>query len=398
MMKRMFAAAVSLALLLSLFAVGASAAPAASLCADAVCVCAGETVDYSVFVNDCPGMAACVIRLQYDTEAFSLETDESTGEPYCRRGDLTAGGSFTCRETTTGCSVLWFHTENTAGSGTLFTVRLRASEDAANGEYPITVSCDGKNTIDMLGRTVELCGAEGTVCVRSFVPTFTAETVESRDNSEVEYAIRITDNPGIAGFRLYLAYDTSVLAPMTDGSGNPLISGGEGFDSGSFYSSRTRSGCQILWNHTGDVMAEGIVFRIRFTVAGQAAPGTYPVTLTYRAEDTINCEEEPIVFSCESGAIEVTGEPVPVYTLAPKEGGTELRLQLAVSGTGSFGVMIAGYNAAGRLVECRVTVASAAQLRDEISFILHDNSACEYRVMILDAAYAPVCGALNIPM
>ena len=397
MMRKVFAAAVSLALLLSLCTFGAAAAPAACLLADTVCVCAGETVDYSISVEDCPGMAAFVIRLQYDTGLFSLETDESTGEPCCQRGDLIAGGSFTCRETAAGCSVLWFHTENTEGSGTLFTLRLRVSAEAANGEYPITVSCEGKNTVDLLGRAVGLNSAEGTVCVRSFAPTFTAATVKTT-GGEAEYTVRIADNTGIAGFRLYLAYDTSVLTPVTDGSGNPLVIGGEGFDSGAFYTSRTRSGCQILWNHTGDVTAEGTVFRIRFTVSGQAEPGTYPVTLTCRAEDTVNCAEEPVVFACESGTVEVTGTAVPQYTLVPAGEGTELHLQLPVSGTDSYAVMLAGYDGAGRLMECRMTVTSAAQLRDDVSFVLPDASLCEYRVMILDDDYAPVCCCLSITL
>lgn len=328
----------SFAVLLSAFP--ALAADSATIRGDAITVTGGQTVDYRVSISNNPGIAGFNIRLNFDTDAFVLEAESlGSDSPYCVQGDFSSKGTMICAATASGCQVLWYNTADVTGDGALFTVRLTAKETAPEGEYPIRLTYVAKDTINSDETRVPLECVSGSITVRSFAPVISVEHTEAVQGMEISCSVSIQDNPGIAGFRISLSYDTTALTPLTaDEDTNALaLAAGAAFP-GTMLGSVTSDGCQVLWYRTTNVFDSGTAFTVRFRVDSNAPIGWLPISVSCSAEDTIDESETPVAFSTLDGGVNVT--PRGAYTVSlDARGGTLDQTELSVQYDNSYGLL-----------------------------------------------------------
>ena len=266
-------------------------------------VSAGQ-VDYSVSISGNPGLMSYLVRLKYDTDVFSLVQDPDTDEPYCAQGSFTGAGTLQCIQTKSGCSVMWFHTAEAAGDGSLFTVRFRVAEDAPLADYDIGVSVDPQNTIGGSELPIAVSCVNGSIALRSFDPAFLAGEITTHRGAEIEYPVCIQDDPGLAGFHLSISLDTSRVAPIAQ-KDSVVCERGSLLTAGMLLSSPEPTGCRLLWFHDRNVTGDGELLRVTLKIDENAPFGAYPVTLGYIPEDTIDEEGEAVPLKCISGVVNV---------------------------------------------------------------------------------------------
>lgn len=114
----------------------------------------------------------------------------------------------------------------------------------------------------------------------------------------------ISNNPGLAGFLFELRADTEVFSVASvDGELN--VAPGAVCKSGTLLSNATETGWKVMWYHTNNVTANGILFTIELTVAEDAPDGVYTVELICSEDDTVNVEGDLVHLAMTDGAVTV---------------------------------------------------------------------------------------------
>lgn len=135
-------------------------------------------------------------------------------------------------------------------------------------------------------------------------PAFITDSVTvSPGATGVKVAIFIRNNPGILGMTLTVSYDESVLTMTgaSNGSATNVLT---------LTKAKTlHSGCNFVWD--GQELApedieDGEVLVITFAVAAAAAPGEYPITVSYKPTDIVDAELNIVAPAICNGRITVT--------------------------------------------------------------------------------------------
>ena len=165
-----------------------------------------------------------------------------------------------------------------------------------------------RKAISLLTAMALLCllaipaGAQTEVRVRG-------NTVVANAGDTVEFAVFITDNPGISAFQICLEFDKEVLRPVRTADGSILVNAGAETRTGMFISRETETGCQIMWGSGQNASGDGVLFSVLFE-ADAYAEGTYPVKVTCVPEDTANAAGQPVALACADGAVTLCAVPV----------------------------------------------------------------------------------------
>ena len=161
---------------------------------------------YTVSMQDNPGIAGYMIKLSYDKTMLAPDLDASDATALTPVVDAGAfGGTLSARITTTGMTVLWYNTQNVTADGPLFTLHFTVTEEAAAGEYPITLSYEKPDTIDENGTPV-------TFAVRNSVITVEEDPsievhVESAAVSDGTVSVTLAGYTSLASNAVIAAYD-----------------------------------------------------------------------------------------------------------------------------------------------------------------------------------------------
>ena len=121
----------------------------------------------------------------------------------------------------------------------------------------------------------------------------------------VPFSVSLNNNPGVAGFHIYLDYDQDVLTPTVDTDGAILIQKGNAATKGALLASETQTGCQIQWYHSENITTDGVLFTLSFVVNENANLEEYPISLRYAEEDTVNASGEQVSLLCTAGSVVV---------------------------------------------------------------------------------------------
>ncbi len=131
-------------------------------------------------------------------------------------------------------------------------------------------------------------------------PVLTVGSLTAAPGANAELTVTIGNNPGVAGMTLSAVYDDSVLT-LTKVTGKEALAGL------TFQKPKTyKNGCNLVWYGAEPrEIVDGNAFVLTFTVAADAAPGTYPVTLVYSSgyDSKLNSVEIQVV----GGSIVVSG-------------------------------------------------------------------------------------------
>ena len=142
------------------------------------------------------------------------------------------------------------------------------------------------------------------------VPTIKTDRLEDvKAGDTVIVPVRIVDNPGIVGLHLNVLFDANVLT-LVDAQGQDFA--------GVEFGPLTEAGkLSLIWldavheNNTAD----GVLANLTFTVAEDAAPGSYAVEpIAYDNTEIFDADLQPVEFTFTLGSVVVVEEPVvPAY-------------------------------------------------------------------------------------
>lgn len=140
--------------------------------------------------------------------------------------------------------------------------------------------------------------------VASLLTTVAAAEIAPGDT--VRYTVSLQQPATLAGFKVFLDFDTSVFSLVSE-DGEYKVEQGSFSSKGNLMANATSTGAQVLWYHTANVTASGSLFTLTLKVADDAASGTYPISVRYSPEDTVNVSGAEVPIACSSGSIVVTG-------------------------------------------------------------------------------------------
>jgi hypothetical protein len=139
-------------------------------------------------------------------------------------------------------------------------------------------------------------------------PEFAVGDASGAPGETVTVSVAISGNPGIAAFRLRLAYDAAKLAPSA-------ISPAPALGAGTFASNiqpdsgaRPAGDAAAVWFAASNFTGDGVLYSVSFSIDAQAS-GNIPLTLSYDAGDVVNQDYEDVSFALKSGSIAVL--PLP---------------------------------------------------------------------------------------
>ena len=139
---------------------------------------------------------------------------------------------------------------------------------------------------------------------RPKIPTIKTDRLEGVKAGEtVTVPVRVIDNPGIVGLHLNVLYDANVLT-LVDAQGQDFA----GVEFGPLDNAGNLS---MIWldaineNNTAD----GVLANLTFTVAEDAAPGSYTVEpICYDSNEIFNAAMQPVEFVFSLGSVVVVEE------------------------------------------------------------------------------------------
>ena len=140
---------------------------------------------------------------------------------------------------------------------------------------------------------------------------FEAETVAVNPGETAKVNIWVKNSPGITSFAVDIAYDTAAMTLTA-------IERGDSTNNMSFVTSPPEKFANSPVNVRGvegsflDVSGDWLLTVLTFQVKAEAAPGSYPVELSYDPDNVYNSNEDNVHFDVIDGAVEVKGASVAV--------------------------------------------------------------------------------------
>ncbi|MBQ5334368.1 MAG: hypothetical protein J6Z45_00305 [Oscillospiraceae bacterium] len=117
---------------------------------------------------------------------------------------------------------MWLDTTKKADfvfDGEFLVYKIKISEDAQDGVYPIQIYKDDVSNYD--GKTLKIVSNPGYICINSDEPTPSHNTdgdlvlngsvVSGKPGDTVDFVLKTEKNPGFVGFRLWMSFDANIF-------------------------------------------------------------------------------------------------------------------------------------------------------------------------------------------
>ena len=256
----------------------------------------GQEVILPVCISDNPGFAGIRLDVEYDTEIFSLVTEDEEGNSVdaIEKGDvldvLDSGHLFS-KEIEKGCQIFWWNETDKNTDGTLFLIHLKVSEDAEYGKYPINISYYPKDTGNEKENLVEFTCQNGMVEIKSTESMVYGGTVKIKAGQTIDYPVYIKNNPGISSIMVYVRALGDNLQAVTDNDGMIIAERGSFSEKGTVLANDYLSGWKILWYTTeGDQHNDGSVFTLKIKADEEIEESDIAVSVVCMPDNTTNSE------------------------------------------------------------------------------------------------------------
>jgi len=148
---------------------------------------------------------------------------------------------------------------------------------------------------------------------------FTVSGVAGNEGDEVVVSVLLSDNPGLATFKVRLNYDKSKLEPVSISQGAALTVGGitsnlqvEGIDVSAL------DYVTAYWYNTSNISANGVLFTVKFQIK-EGAAGNIPLTLTYEPDDVSNQNGDNVPVTVQDGTVTVVNPNAPTFAVSASE-------------------------------------------------------------------------------
>ena len=266
---------------------------------------AGENVTVTVRVENNPGVAGAKLLLTYDS-GLTLIGEQSgpafSSLDYTRPAYYTSPcyfnwDSMTGMATEDGVILtLTFTVSNSVSQGDVLNVSISYSQGDIYDEDTEDVDFDIINGAVTIGQSTS---TDPTPVIDG--PTIIVDDATAAAGENVTVTVRVENNPGVAGAKLLLTYD----------SGLTLI----GEESGAAFSSLDytkpayyTSPCYFNWDSmTGMATEDGVILTLTFTVSSTAAPGSvFNVLISYSHGDIYDEATDDVDFDIINGTVTIS--------------------------------------------------------------------------------------------
>lgn len=249
----------------------------------------GQEVVLPVCISDNPGLAGIRMDVEYDTEIFSLVTEDEEGNSIdaIEKGDVLDSGHLFSKEIEKGCQIFWWNETDKKTDGTLFLIHLKVSEDAEYGKYPINISYYPKDTGNEKENLVEFICQNGMVEIKSTESMVYGGIVKIKAGQTIDYPVYIKNNPGISSIMVYVSIPGSNLQAVTNDEGTIIAERGTFSEKGTVLANAYLNGWRILWYTTeGDQYNDGSIFTLRLKADEEIKEGDIAVSVTCMLDNT----------------------------------------------------------------------------------------------------------------
>lgn len=260
----------------------------------------GQEIVLPVYILDNPGLAGIRMDVEYDTEMFSLVTEDEEGNSIdaIEKGDVLDSGHLFSKEIEKGCQIFWWNETDKNTDGTLFLIHLKVSENVEYGKYPINISYYPKDTGNEKENLVEFTCQNGMVEIKSTESMVYGGTAKIKAGQSIDYPVYIKNNPGISSIMVYVRGFGDNLQAVTDDEGMIIAERGTFSEKGSVLANDYLSGWKILWYTTeGNQRNDGSIFTLRLKASEDIEESDIPVTVTCMPENTVDSEGNRVSIS-----------------------------------------------------------------------------------------------------
>lgn len=132
-----------------------------------------------------------------------------------------------------------------------------------------------------------------------------ASDVSASAGESVSIPVNISNNPGFMGFSLIVEYDESVLTPVSVSAGDMLS---DGTLDNSIGGSLPAGKIKITFKADENIVADGMMFAVDFTINEKAQSGESFVEVSYLPRDTFNENYDNINLVCSGSAVLVSNQ------------------------------------------------------------------------------------------
>lgn len=249
----------------------------------------GQTVSFPVMIKNNPGIAATLIQITWESDDISLAVD-SSGTPRIQAGTIFKTGNVTSTGKEKSAVFAWFGDSNNTQNGTACSVYFNISEQASYGAYDIQVECLQAQTVNAQEEPVQLHSEAGEIVVENPAPCIYGETIQTKQDTVIDYHVYIKNNPGICAVAFYLKPDCAdaSIAAVLDEDGNPMAEKGTFSEKGSVLTSKFEDGWKVLWYTTEkNQKQDGSLFSIKLKVS-DSAEGDCPIVISPLTENLVD--------------------------------------------------------------------------------------------------------------
>ncbi len=251
----------------------------------------GTTVTVPVSITKNPGINTFSLGFDYDTTKLEL-VDVAINE--------TLGGQFAYSK-----KAVWLSGKDTTYTGEILTLTFKVKESVADGDVPVAVTCTVGEISNYDEEDLIFDLVAGKVVVKAAIdedaPQIYIDNVTARAGERISVPIRLKNNPGITGMRVFVDYDDSVLTLVDKEDGGLLSS-----MSSSFSPSFATKPYQMQWSSgTKDVAEDGVVITLIFDVAEDAELNDYTISISYDEDEIFNTKFENVDFAVKEGVVSV---------------------------------------------------------------------------------------------
>lgn len=135
-------------------------------------------------------------------------------------------------------------------------------------------------------------------------PTFAFNSASANAGEEVSLTLTCSNNPGINGWAVNIAYDSSAMeivsADKASAFGDVTVS-----------QNLSENPFRAQWFGLNDVTANGKMVGLTFKINENAKSGDYSVSISYNEDEVVNLNEENVHFDTVDAVITVTGATEP---------------------------------------------------------------------------------------
>ena len=262
---------------------------------DEMIVEAGATVSVPIWISNNSGVCGATITIAYGVglELTGVEKGDALGSL-----TMTKPGNFTANP----INIVWDGLEEDNSDGIMAELTFKVPEEP--GDYDIKISYEDGDIVNGDLEPVDVEVMSGKITVENGTmpvqPMISVGSAETKPNEEIIIPINITDNTGICGATITIAY----------GKGLELTGVDKGEALGSLTMTKpgnfTANPINIVWDGLEEDTSNGVMAFLTFRTPEET--GVYDIRISYADGDIVDGDLMPVDVKTENGQIKVMSD------------------------------------------------------------------------------------------